>query len=331
MTGYHVVNIVIHVACGILVYLLAVATLALRTHTTHAPALSARRRELVALFAALLFVAHPVQTQAVTYVVQRMTSLATLFYLLALLLYLRGRMTEAGAGRPLFFAGALAAWLLALGSKQTAVTLPVATPPVRVHLLCGPEPLLVAAPSLDAARCFGGDPRRGRRLPEGRSRQHPEGLPGARLHPARAPVDPAARRGFLPEPGRAAPAVSPQPAAPLHDLPFPDRSSGDAADDPGPAGDSGARPEAGTEGAAGGVLHPLVLPPTCPRVVGGGARDGVRAPPLPADVRRGPAGCRRDLPGGAGARRRAPWSSGRWSWLSSASGPSCATRPGATA
>ena len=59
VTGYHLVNIVIHVACGILVYLLAAATLALRTHTTHAPALSARRSELAALFAALFFVAHP--------------------------------------------------------------------------------------------------------------------------------------------------------------------------------------------------------------------------------------------------------------------------------
>lgn len=126
VTGYHVVNIAIHIACGILVYLLAAATLALRTHTTHAPALSAHRGELAALLAALFFVAHPVQTQAVTYVVQRMTSLATLFYLLALLLYLRGRMTEAAPRRPLFFAGALAAWLVALGSKQVAATLPVA-------------------------------------------------------------------------------------------------------------------------------------------------------------------------------------------------------------
>ena len=53
----------------------------------------------IALFAALLFVAHPVQTQAVTYVVQRFASLATLFYLLSLVFYIRGRLGAMGNGQ----------------------------------------------------------------------------------------------------------------------------------------------------------------------------------------------------------------------------------------
>jgi len=58
----------------------------------------------VALLTSLLFVAHPVQTQAVTYIVQRMTSMATMFYLLAMVLYIKGRSSE-GRKQLLFYVG----------------------------------------------------------------------------------------------------------------------------------------------------------------------------------------------------------------------------------
>jgi Flp pilus assembly protein TadD len=51
----------------------------------------------IALFSALLFVAHPLQTQAVTYIVQRFTSLGTMFYLLSLVLYIKGRLLQVKA------------------------------------------------------------------------------------------------------------------------------------------------------------------------------------------------------------------------------------------
>ena len=76
--------------------------------------------------AGLLFVAHPLQTQAVTYVVQRMTSLAACLYLLAVLLYVRGRSANTNGQRVACFAGALAAGGLALGSKEIAIALPFA-------------------------------------------------------------------------------------------------------------------------------------------------------------------------------------------------------------
>jgi tetratricopeptide (TPR) repeat protein len=58
-----------------------------------------------ALFAALLFVSHPVQTQAVTYIVQRFASMATMFYLLTLVLYIKWRLktTEQQSSRLLSF------------------------------------------------------------------------------------------------------------------------------------------------------------------------------------------------------------------------------------
>ncbi len=125
--GYHAVNIVIHFLNGLLVYAFA------RTVFRHLQAVRGQARMLsgssvgwAALLAGLLFIAHPLQTQSVTYIVQRMNSLATLFYLGGLLLYIRGRETKRRGGAPALFAAALAAWLLAVGSKQNALTLPVA-------------------------------------------------------------------------------------------------------------------------------------------------------------------------------------------------------------
>jgi 4-amino-4-deoxy-L-arabinose transferase-like glycosyltransferase len=54
-----------------------------------------------------------------------MTSMATMFYLMALLLYLLGRQREDRSGRSVYWLAAFAAWLLALGSKEIAATLPV--------------------------------------------------------------------------------------------------------------------------------------------------------------------------------------------------------------
>ena len=47
----------------------------------------------MAFFVALLFVSPPVQTEAVTYIVQRLASLATLFYLFSIVCYIKGRLS----------------------------------------------------------------------------------------------------------------------------------------------------------------------------------------------------------------------------------------------
>jgi tetratricopeptide (TPR) repeat protein len=120
VAGYHVVNIVIHGINGILVYLLAL--FAFRRHSGARELLAA----WMALISALVFVAHPLQTQAVTYIVQRMTSLSVTFYLLALLLYIHGRLQAVRWRRWAFWGGGLVSWILALGSKEIAAVLPVA-------------------------------------------------------------------------------------------------------------------------------------------------------------------------------------------------------------
>ncbi|NQZ99563.1 MAG: hypothetical protein HRU01_23895, partial [Myxococcales bacterium] len=126
--GYHAVNVAVHFANGLLVYALALVTLRRfrRLSGQRGPGLSRDAVRVGAFFASLLFVAHPLQTQSVTYVVQRMNSLAALFYLSSLLLYIHGRDHTDHRTRVRWFVAAGVSGLLAVGSKQNAITLPVA-------------------------------------------------------------------------------------------------------------------------------------------------------------------------------------------------------------
>ncbi len=124
VAGYHVVNILIHILNGLLVYVLVV--LAYRSLTQREPeAATPRYSSLVAFFSALAFVVHPIQTQAVTYTYQRFTSLATTFYLLSVVLYIKGRMAQSRtkAWRTLILAVLSA--VLAMRTKEIAFTLPL--------------------------------------------------------------------------------------------------------------------------------------------------------------------------------------------------------------
>ncbi|MBI2411837.1 MAG: hypothetical protein HYV24_01330 [Deltaproteobacteria bacterium] len=81
--GYHIVNTAIHILASIAVYFFVFQTILLVKGCTTA----AKR---VGFFSAMIFALHPVQTQAVTYIVQRMEALSSLFYLLALIFFIRG-------------------------------------------------------------------------------------------------------------------------------------------------------------------------------------------------------------------------------------------------
>jgi tetratricopeptide (TPR) repeat protein len=128
VAGYHAVNFALHLANAGLVYALALLTLRrlplLSPQASPAP--SPEAAPWLALAGALVFVAHPVQIESVTYVVQRTNLLCALFYLSALLAFARGRLSASRARAGGWFALALACAALALGSKETAATLPVA-------------------------------------------------------------------------------------------------------------------------------------------------------------------------------------------------------------
>jgi len=113
---YHVTNLVLHLATVLLVCF--VTRRAARDAGSATPV-------AIAVAVAGLFALHPVQTQAVTYVVQRAECLASFLYLLALLLLLK---SEEGRGltRAAAYGGALVAFLLGLGTKIIVITMPAA-------------------------------------------------------------------------------------------------------------------------------------------------------------------------------------------------------------
>lgn len=118
--GYHLFNITVHLLTGFVIYLLFVKTLSFPGSGFPR---SSESIGLVALIPALLWTVHPIQTQAVTYVVQRMASMVALFYLCSLLAYVQGR-TETGSRSYLWFGISAIAAFLALETKENAVTLP---------------------------------------------------------------------------------------------------------------------------------------------------------------------------------------------------------------
>jgi hypothetical protein len=125
--GYHLVNLGIHVVNGILVYCLALITFGQLSGLTNAGSLQSAGPSVAwkSLAAAGVFTVHPIQTQAVTYVVQRMTTMAVMFYLLSMLLYIYGLRSNTRPKRWSLWTACLASWTMALGSKEVAATFPL--------------------------------------------------------------------------------------------------------------------------------------------------------------------------------------------------------------
>ena len=121
--GYHQVNILIHFLAGVAVYGLARGLL--RT-----PRLAGTARQEVRtwlpLFVAALFVLHPLQTQAVTYTVQRLASMAAMLYIASLAAYVQARLAQSAGPRFAWAAACFALTGLALFTKENTATLPLA-------------------------------------------------------------------------------------------------------------------------------------------------------------------------------------------------------------
>ena len=112
--GYHAVNLLIHILAGLTLFGILRRTFA-RVTAGGPP-------ELPALAATLLWILHPLQTESVTYLVQRAESLMGLFYLLTVYCFIRGATSE----KPRFWLfAAILACLLGAATKEVIVSAPL--------------------------------------------------------------------------------------------------------------------------------------------------------------------------------------------------------------
>lgn len=122
--GYHLFNLTLHWLTGILLFrclLLFYQTPALR-HTAKKHILP------ISSLTALIWSLHPIQTQAVTYIVQRMAVLAALFMVLGIFIYLKYRLTtefsQTHKKHYVFLPLLALCYVLAAGSKENAILFP---------------------------------------------------------------------------------------------------------------------------------------------------------------------------------------------------------------
>ncbi|HPF38378.1 MAG TPA: tetratricopeptide repeat protein [Phycisphaerae bacterium] len=119
--GYHVVNLIIHILAGLTLFGLVRRTIRIGPFGDSVKASA----HWIAFCVALLWLLHPLQTQSVTYIIQRAESLMGLFYLLTLYCLLRFATTSNSALRALWLVGVFLAAVLGMGSKAVMVTVPV--------------------------------------------------------------------------------------------------------------------------------------------------------------------------------------------------------------
>ncbi len=116
--GYHLVNVFIHCLTAFLLFILVRRTLVLSGYPG-----SARRIFRLSFITAVIWAVHPLQTQSVSYIVQRMNSLAAMFYLIAIITYLKGRSDS--RRKYFYFIISALSFICAVLSKENAATLPL--------------------------------------------------------------------------------------------------------------------------------------------------------------------------------------------------------------
>ncbi|BBO80070.1 O-GlcNAc transferase [Desulfosarcina ovata subsp. sediminis] len=133
--GYHLVNFCIHFISAAFLYLFIARALLITK-----PA--ARYRSMahpIALLSAFIWAIHPIQVTAVTYIVQRMASMAGMFTIMSMYAYLRFRMSPTLKGKAFGLAACAICGLCALGTKENSAMLPLSLFFLEVLLIQGPQ------------------------------------------------------------------------------------------------------------------------------------------------------------------------------------------------
>ena len=120
--SYHIFNFFIHYFATLFLYFLVIETWKTPAMKESEPGSPPR---VAAFLTAGIFFLHPLQTQSVTYIIQRAESMAGMFYLGAILFYVEARLSESRRAAGGYFLLVILCGLAAAFSKETAVSLPI--------------------------------------------------------------------------------------------------------------------------------------------------------------------------------------------------------------
>jgi protein O-mannosyl-transferase len=118
---YHATNLAIHLFNGLLLFVFVLRTF----RSPKLPDSFSSRPEITALISSAVFLLHPIQTEAVSYISQRSEALASLFFLCALVAYIEAVNTDNKINSKILYAASALCCLCAISSKEIAVTIPV--------------------------------------------------------------------------------------------------------------------------------------------------------------------------------------------------------------
>ena len=124
--SYKLINLLIHLLTGIVLYILT-RQIVRACQRPGAPPASATLLNWLPLVVTALWLAHPINLTSVLYIVQRMTSLSSLFMVAAMAMYMAGRlrMLSGRSGLGYIISGLLLFGTLSVFSKEIGVLLPL--------------------------------------------------------------------------------------------------------------------------------------------------------------------------------------------------------------
>ena len=117
--GYHIFNFIVHLVSVGLVWALAGLLFKITKISED------RLTKELPFMIAVLFLVHPGQTQAVTYIAQRFESMATVFYLGTMYCYLCARLSKRGRHKVILFGLSGLLTILGIMTKETVITVPL--------------------------------------------------------------------------------------------------------------------------------------------------------------------------------------------------------------
>ncbi len=133
VTPFHLTNIFIHIIFTTVLFFLLKEMLSLIFRDIYRESI-----DYISFFASLFFGLHPVNTMAVTYISQRFTTLASLFYFLSLYLYIKARLTSKNH----YFLLSLLCTIISMKSKEFSFTISLMVILIEFTLFRGRRPLV---------------------------------------------------------------------------------------------------------------------------------------------------------------------------------------------